>query len=253
VFTAGTGRFSISVRERRSVHSNLYFYIRRSGILLFASTTPAASPSLLLSVDRLASCSLRAVCTSSPAPCVMASPYHRPGSQDGESDDERDPFTGGYDPSASTDRVPLTQAIPDQRVAAPAYSASPPATYSERPVSRYTLSENYVPSAQPAQRPPSGAFPSANFPAQRVRFPDAPGQRPVSVMSNMTEDWIARQQPVEASQADLRRYQTRRVKLTRGSIFSADYPYVARPFLSLTIVQCSQSHQECCRSKVEGP
>jgi len=183
----------------------------------------------------------------------MASPYHRPGSQDGESDDERDPFAGGYDPTASTDRIPLTQAIPDQRVAAPPYSASPPATYGERPGSRYTLSESYTPAAQPAQRPPSGAFPATNFPAQRVRFPDAPGQRPVSVMSNMTEDWIARQQPVEASQADLRRYQTRRVKLTRGSIFSADYPYVPRPFLSLTIVQSSQSHQECSRGKVEGP
>lgn len=154
----------------------------------------------------------------------MSTPYHRPGSQDGDSDDEHDPFTGGYDANASTDRIPLTQAIPDQRVAPP-YSASPPAPYGERPTSRYTLSETYAPSSGPVQRPPSGAFPATDFPTQRVRFPDIPGQRPVSVMSNMTDDWIARQQPLEASQADLRRYQTRRVKLTRGSIFSADYPY----------------------------
>ena len=157
----------------------------------------------------------------------MASPYHRPGSQDGESDDERDPFSGTYDPNASTDRIPLTQAIPDQRVAPPYAGSPPPSGSYDRPASRYTLSESYVPSAQPTQRPAQG-FPPVDFnaPVQRVRFPDVPGQRPISVMSNISEDWIARQQPVEASQADLRRYQTRRVKLTRGSIFSADYPYV---------------------------
>jgi hypothetical protein len=52
-------------------------------------------------------------------------------------------------------------------------------------------------------------------------------------MSNMTDDWIQRQQPVQASQADLRRYQTRRVVLKQGNVFTADYPYVSLIFISL--------------------
>jgi hypothetical protein len=159
----------------------------------------------------------------------MASPYIRPGSQDGESDDERDPFTTNYDASVSTDRIPLTQAVPDPRVAPPYAGSPPPSRAYDRPPSRYTLSETYAPAAQPTQRPPAQSFPTVDFnaPGGRVRFPDVPG-RPVSVISNISEDWIARQQPVEASQADLRRYQTRRVKLTRGNIFTADYPYVTQ-------------------------
>jgi chitin synthase len=144
----------------------------------------------------------------------MDSPYHqRPLSQtEDESDDEAGPFAGGMDPNASTDRIPLTQGY---RPPNPPYSASPP--YGDRPPSRYTLSESYVPGAQ---APPAGGFGPGT-----LNFPDPTGGRPVSVISNSSEDWIQRQQPVQASQADLRRYQTRRVKLNQGNVFSADYPY----------------------------
>ena len=145
----------------------------------------------------------------------MASPYHRPPGED-ESDDEGNPFNPAYDPNSSTDRVPLTQAMPGQRTSVPPYSTSPPIPYAERPSSRYTLSETYVP---PTQTAPTNLGPG------RVRFPEPRVARPVSVISNMSEDWIERQQPVQPAQADLRRYPTRRVRLNKGNVFTADYPY----------------------------
>lgn len=157
----------------------------------------------------------------------MDSGYHRrPLSQaEDDSDEELNPFDASLDPNASTDRIPLTQAMPGQRGApVPPYAASPPlGPYPDRPASRYTLSESYIPAAQTSSTNLGG--PGAGF--GRVAFPEGPtGQRPVSVMSNMTEDWIQRQQPVQASQADLRRYQTRRVRLNQGNVFTADYPYL---------------------------
>lgn len=154
----------------------------------------------------------------------MDSPYHRrPLSHEEDSDDdERNPFTNpSVDPNASTDRIPLTQGMP--RSNAPPYSSSSPPIppYGERPASRYTLSESYVPQAQT-----SSTNLGAGFAPGSVQFPVATGGRPMSVMSNMTEDWIQRQQPVHASQADLRRYQTRRVRLNQGNVFTADYPYI---------------------------
>ena len=151
----------------------------------------------------------------------MDSGYHRrPLSQaEDDSDEEVNPFDASLDPNASTDRIPLTQAMPGHRSAAPPYAASPPLNpYPERPASRYTLSESYIPTAQTASTNLGGT----GF--GRVAFPEPTGGRPVSVMSNMTEDWIQRQQPVQASQADLRRYQTRRVRLNQGNVFCADYP-----------------------------
>ena len=156
----------------------------------------------------------------------MASPYHQPPLPDDESDDEGNPFDHSYDPNASTDMIPLTQAMPGRRTGNPPYSTSPPVPpYGERPTSRYTLSESYV--------PPAGQSSSTNlggaFSTGRVQFPDPSGGRPGSSMSNMTEDWIQRQQPVAVAQADLRRYQTRRVKLNQGNVFTADYPYSSSP------------------------
>lgn len=154
--------------------------------------------------------------------------YHRrPLSQaEDESDDDGNPFNADLDPNASTDRIPLTQGM--QRPVPP-FSASPrpPRTppYDDRPTSRYTLSESYVPGAQP---PPFGAGFGPGV--------DPTGGRPLSVMSNMTEDWIQRQQPVLASQADLRRYQTRRVRLNQGNVFSAEYPYAHLQFLLILLV-----------------
>src|SRR5271170_2555492 len=153
------------------------------------------------------------------------SPYHRrPLSQDEDSDDEGNPFNPALDPNASTDRIPLTQAMSHGNV--PPYSnpptqASPP--YGDRPSSRYTLSESYVPAGRPSSTNLGGGFGAPGF--GPVQFADPAGGRPISVMSNMTEDWIQRQQPVLASQADLRRYQTRRVRLNQGHVFTADYPY----------------------------
>jgi hypothetical protein len=153
----------------------------------------------------------------------MSEGYHRrPLSQHDESDDDdiNDPFDASLDPNASTDRIPLTQAMPTRSSYVPAYAASPPpAPYGERPSSRYTLSESYVPGAQS-----TGASLGAGYGPGSVQFPVPTGGRPLSVISNMSEDWIQRQQPVQAAQADLRRYQTRRVKLTQGNVFSADYP-----------------------------
>ena len=147
----------------------------------------------------------------------MASTYHRPPGED-ESDDEGNPFNASYDPNSSTDRVPLTQAMPRQRTSIPPYSTSPPVPYVERPASRYSLSEVFVPPQASATNP-------GGFGPGRVRFPDPGTGRPASVMSNLSEDWIQRQQPVQAAQADLRRYQTRRVRLTKGNVFAADYAY----------------------------
>lgn len=145
----------------------------------------------------------------------MDSPYHRrPLPQhDDESDDETNPFNNPLDPAASNDRIPLTQAVSGQRP----YSTTPPqqgGPYGERPGSRYTLSESYVPGAQPNLGAPG-----------TVHFADPAGSRPGSVMSTLTDDWIRRQQPPEPSQADLRRYPTRRVRLTQGNVFSAEYAY----------------------------
>ena len=146
----------------------------------------------------------------------MESGYHRRPLDDPESDDESNPFSNpAYDPNASSDRIPLTQTASGRGV--PSYATPPTNTPPyERPASRYTLTESYLP-------PNSGQYgPTFN---PEVQFPDPTGGRPLSVLSNMTEDWIQRQQPVGASQADLRRYQTRRVRLTQGNVFSADYPY----------------------------
>ena len=62
-----------------------------------------------------------------------------------------------------------------------------------------------IPLQQADYRPPS-------------RFSLLSSTRSPSAMSNMTDDWIERQQPVE------RRYPTRRVRLNPGRVFSANYP-----------------------------
>jgi len=152
----------------------------------------------------------------------MDSPYHRRPPSDPESDEEdQNPFDNSFDPNASTDRIPLTQSIAGR--APPAYSGSPPidepTPYSgARPGSRYTLSESYAPAAATsAVNLAAGYGPgAANFPT---------GGRPLSSISNYSEDWIQRQQPIAPVQADLRRYPTRRVALAQGNVFSADYPY----------------------------
>jgi chitin synthase len=168
----------------------------------------------------------------------MATAYHRPPSADGESDDEGNVFEHPYDPNASTDRIPLTQAMPGN---APYSTSAPPVpSYGERPTSRYTLSESYVPAAGQSSSTNLGG----GFGTGRVQFPEAIVGRPGSAMSNMTEDWIQRQQPVAAAQADLRRYQTRRVKLNQGHVFSADYPYSSSP-LSVAHLKCSERNQKC--------
>ena len=53
------------------------------------------------------------------------------------------------------------------------------------------------------------------------------GTEPLTVLSPLTEDWIQRQQPIQAAQAELRRYRTRRVKLSRTNVFIADYTFVS--------------------------
>jgi chitin synthase len=92
-----------------------------------------------------------------------------------------------------------------------------PPPYGDRPASRYTLSETYIPTGESQA--------NLGFGPGSVEFPTPVGGRPLSVMSNMTEDWIRRQQPIQSGQADLRRYQTRRVKLSQGNVFTAEYPY----------------------------
>ena len=149
----------------------------------------------------------------------MDSPYHRrPPStaEDDSDDDDRNPFRNPtLDPHASSDRIPLTQDISN----IPYRSPSPLPPYRERPSSRYTLSEAYVPQVH---SPRTGV--GVQFAPNPVQL-HGPGSRPTSSYSNGTEDWIQRQQPVQAAQADLRRYQTRRVQLTQGNVFCADYPY----------------------------
>jgi chitin synthase len=149
----------------------------------------------------------------------MDSPYHRrpPSSaEDDSDDDERNPFHNPtLDLNASSDRIPLTQDISN----VPFRTPSPLPQYRERSSSRYALSQTYVPQVQ---SPRSGL--GVQFAPNPLPFSGA-RSRPTSSHSNGTDDWIQRQQPVQATQADLRRYQTRRVKLTQGSVFSADYPY----------------------------
>ena len=146
--------------------------------------------------------------------------HHRPGSQtEDDSDEDSNPFNTPYSATVSTDRIPLTQAAESRT---PPYSASPPIPDRGQlsAGSRYTLTESYIPSA----RSSTAAF---GFGPATVHFPDPTGGRPISVLSNLTnltEDWIQRQQVPTASQADLRRYPTRRVRLNEGNVFSADYP-----------------------------
>jgi chitin synthase len=155
----------------------------------------------------------------------MDSPYHRRPPSDPESDEEdHNPFDNGLDPAASSDRIPLTQSMTGRNL--PPYSASPPIEGAPpytgaRPTSRYTLSESYLPAAATSSTNLGGGYGPAS-----VHFPVPSGGRPLSVVSNYSEDWIQRQQPVAPAQADLRRYQTRRVRLTQGNVFSADYPYI---------------------------
>jgi hypothetical protein len=149
----------------------------------------------------------------------MASYHQRP--QDDDSDDEHNPFESSYDPNASTDRIPLTQDIAGRHgisQLSPSSVGAP--AYEERPPSRYTLSETYGP-------PPVSSHSNLAPPGQ-VGFSFPPAGRPISVVSNLSEDWIQRQQPLQPAQADLRRYQTRRVRLNQGNqghVFSADYLY----------------------------
>jgi len=154
---------------------------------------------------------------------MSSNPYHhRPGSQtEEESDEDANPFNSAYGPGTSTDRIPLTQAA-ETRTPLPPYSTSPPIPDRGQlsAGSRYTLTESYIPSARSSTA-------NFGFGPTSVHFPDATGGRPISVLSNLTnvtEDWIQRQQVPSASQADLRRYPTRRVKLNEGNVFSADYP-----------------------------
>jgi len=155
----------------------------------------------------------------------MDPPYHQRPEED-ESDEEQNPFETSFDPNASSDRVPLTQDMSSRRPVPQQYSPPPLATgtppYGDRPASRYTLSETYARPGTAASATTVGLGP---YGPGAVSFPFPTGGRPMSVISNLSEDWIQRQQPVAPSQADLRRYQTRRVRLNQGNVFSADYPY----------------------------
>jgi hypothetical protein len=156
----------------------------------------------------------------------MSSPYHRKPPSEPESDEEdQNPFDNSLDPNASTDRIPLTQAV-GGRNNLPAYPGTPqleePIPYAgSRPTSRYALSESYIP---PGTASTVNLGPGYGQGGAQFSFPA--GGRPMSSISNYSEDWIQRQQPIAPVQADLRRYPTRRVALTQGNVFSADYPYI---------------------------
>jgi hypothetical protein len=135
------------------------------------------------------------------------------------SDDEGNPLNFP-DPNTYTDRTPLTHAIPLTRQT-PHYPSSlrPTQTpYTERPGSRpgsrYVPEMTYQPTTQSSGQS-FGAF---------VPFPDPAGHIAVSSAISITDDWIARQQPLQASQADSSPYKTRNVRLSHGKVLSTDYP-----------------------------
>lgn len=135
------------------------------------------------------------------------------------SDDEGNPFNFS-DANAYSDRTPLTHAIPLTRQT-PHYPSSlrPTQTpYSERPGSRpgsrYVSEMTYQPPTQS-----SGQSFGASVP-----FPDPAGRIAVSSATSITDEWISRQQPLQASQADSLRYKTRNVRLSQGKVLSTDYP-----------------------------
>lgn len=122
----------------------------------------------------------------------MSFSYHR-STGDDESVDDSDVLDPTHDLNSSSARIPLIP-VPIRQEIVPPPSPSP------------------IPYHVPS--PTNLGFGSVS-----------PPERPFSVLSGSTEDWIQRQQPVQVSQSDLRRYHTRRVRLYQGGAFSADYPF----------------------------
>jgi len=141
----------------------------------------------------------------------MSASQCRPLSDDESEDDSNYAFDFA-DGNLSTHS--LVQGTNDDGTSVHSSSASSPLLSNfKRPASRYSLIESEAPITQ--------SFDSG----REMRSPDVLASRPTSIISNMTEDWIQRQQPIQASQAHLWRYQTRRVRLNARNVFSADYPY----------------------------
>src|SRR5436305_7705467 len=104
----------------------------------------------------------------------MSFSYHRSAGKD-ESDDDSNVLDPTRDLNSSSIRIPLIQVRPRQQATVPPRSTSP-IPYSDPPLSRYTLSESYVSPSQSS---------ATNLGSGRELSP--PG-RPVSVMSNITDD-----------------------------------------------------------------
>ncbi|TEA22879.1 Chitin synthase 1 [Colletotrichum sidae] len=92
-----------------------------------------------------------------------------------------------------------------------------------RPVSAYSLSESYAPGAGSQTPVPGGAFTSG----YRSELDSSDGGfgygRPASTVDS-DESWVRRQQPGANGGGGLKRYATRKIKLTQGSVLSIDYP-----------------------------
>ncbi|KAF6842173.1 chitin synthase 1 [Colletotrichum musicola] len=91
-----------------------------------------------------------------------------------------------------------------------------------RPVSAYSLTESYAPGAGAQTPVPGGAFTSG----YRSELDSGDGGfgygRPASSV-DPDESWVRRQQP-GGQGGGLKRYATRKIKLTQGSVLSIDYP-----------------------------
>nr|XP_036585044.1 chitin synthase [Colletotrichum truncatum]KAF6794812.1 chitin synthase [Colletotrichum truncatum] len=110
----------------------------------------------------------------------------------------------------------------DPHPVAPYESHLGPAETPGRPVSAYSLSESYAPGAGARTPVPGEAFASG----YRSELDTGDGGfgygRPASTV-DADESWVRRQQPGGQS-GGLKRYATRKIKLTQGSVLSIDYP-----------------------------
>ncbi|KAI5459329.1 chitin synthase 1 [Mariannaea sp. PMI_226] len=118
----------------------------------------------------------------------------------------------------------LTEPVPQH----PAYrlrtGQSPPGS----PVSAYSLTETYAPGATQLPLPAGGAFAeTSGYERYDSTTAFARGRPDSSFMTgNQEENWVQRQQQpaANAGVGGLKRYNTRKVKLVKGSVLSIDYP-----------------------------
>ncbi|KAF5507081.1 Chitin synthase 1 [Colletotrichum aenigma] len=112
----------------------------------------------------------------------------------------------------------------DPHAPAPYESHLGPAETPGRPVSAYSLTESYAPGAGSRTPVPGEAAFSTGYRSELDSDNGGFGYgRPASTVGDVEDSWVRRQQPGGPG-GGLKRYATRKIKLTQGSVLSIDYP-----------------------------